>query len=294
MRIFVTLVFCLISLHAHSQSFEYMTSGPEQGFSNAGKPEAVVNKNYLLDTEFLNSIYDVLPEATYVNTDYVSDDLRSNIYLDETYEGNIEIEVRLLNEGAGYRNGVGFFVFDPDNPPSSTSELSHTLIFPNASKQYSGGELLQGDSLIIGSDFTQGQAIGFFVVANGWSGYKGNMRSGHRGVFYSLSNLNPEPKDRTPDISKHTVMFYDSVNQELIIGFEDLYRTGGDHDFNDVLLSIKVSPADALVGTKVDDAALDALAAACSAAASPIDDKRGTVEFRKKVCFCQGFRYRSV
>lgn len=41
--------------------------------------------------------------------------------------------------------------------------------------------------------------------------------------------------------------------------------------------------ADALIGTKVDDAALDALAAACSAAATPIDDKRGTVEFRKKV-----------
>ncbi|MEM7429044.1 MAG: xanthine dehydrogenase family protein subunit M [Pseudomonadota bacterium] len=41
--------------------------------------------------------------------------------------------------------------------------------------------------------------------------------------------------------------------------------------------------ADALIGTKVDDAALEALAAACSAAATPIDDKRGTVEFRKKV-----------
>ncbi|MDT8344715.1 MAG: xanthine dehydrogenase family protein subunit M, partial [Thermohalobaculum sp.] len=39
----------------------------------------------------------------------------------------------------------------------------------------------------------------------------------------------------------------------------------------------------ALVGTKVDGAALDALAAACSAAARPIDDKRGTVAFRKKV-----------
>ncbi|MDH3666119.1 MAG: xanthine dehydrogenase family protein subunit M [Paracoccaceae bacterium] len=38
-----------------------------------------------------------------------------------------------------------------------------------------------------------------------------------------------------------------------------------------------------LIGTAVDDAALDALAAACSAAAKPIDDKRGTVAFRKKV-----------
>lgn len=41
--------------------------------------------------------------------------------------------------------------------------------------------------------------------------------------------------------------------------------------------------AKALIGTKMDKAALDALAAACSAACSPIDDKRGTREFRIKV-----------
>ncbi len=38
-----------------------------------------------------------------------------------------------------------------------------------------------------------------------------------------------------------------------------------------------------LIGTPVDDAALERLAAACSAAAKPIDDKRGTIEFRTKV-----------
>jgi carbon-monoxide dehydrogenase medium subunit len=41
--------------------------------------------------------------------------------------------------------------------------------------------------------------------------------------------------------------------------------------------------AAALVGTKVDDAALEALAKAASAACRPIDDKRGTKEFRIKV-----------
>lgn len=41
--------------------------------------------------------------------------------------------------------------------------------------------------------------------------------------------------------------------------------------------------AKAIIGTKLDDAALDALAAACSAACKPIDDKRGTVEYRTKV-----------
>lgn len=41
--------------------------------------------------------------------------------------------------------------------------------------------------------------------------------------------------------------------------------------------------AKALVGTTIDDAALAALAAAASAACKPIDDKRGTIEYRTKV-----------
>lgn len=41
--------------------------------------------------------------------------------------------------------------------------------------------------------------------------------------------------------------------------------------------------ADALVGTKLDDAAMANLAAAASAACNPINDKRGTIEYRTKV-----------
>jgi carbon-monoxide dehydrogenase medium subunit len=41
--------------------------------------------------------------------------------------------------------------------------------------------------------------------------------------------------------------------------------------------------AAALVGTTVDEAALNRLGAACSAAARPIDDKRGTKAYRIKV-----------
>jgi len=39
----------------------------------------------------------------------------------------------------------------------------------------------------------------------------------------------------------------------------------------------------ALVGTKIDDAALEKMAAAARAACKPIDDKRGTIEFRTDV-----------
>lgn len=41
--------------------------------------------------------------------------------------------------------------------------------------------------------------------------------------------------------------------------------------------------AKALIGSKLEDAALDAAAAACSAACKPINDKRGTIVYRTKV-----------
>lgn len=41
--------------------------------------------------------------------------------------------------------------------------------------------------------------------------------------------------------------------------------------------------ADCIIGTKLDDVALTALATACSAACNPIDDKRGTIEFRIEI-----------
>jgi aerobic carbon-monoxide dehydrogenase medium subunit len=41
--------------------------------------------------------------------------------------------------------------------------------------------------------------------------------------------------------------------------------------------------AHALIGSQLDDAALNAAAAACSAACRPIDDKRGTIAYRTKI-----------
>ena len=52
--------------------------------------------------------------------------------------------------------------------------------------------------------------------------------------------------------------------------------------------------ADALVGTSIDDAALQSVADACSAAAKPISDKRGTVEYRTKVVGVLGKRASAI
>jgi carbon-monoxide dehydrogenase medium subunit len=53
---------------------------------------------------------------------------------------------------------------------------------------------------------------------------------------------------------------------------------------------IVADAAKAIIGTKLDDAALEALAAACSAACKPIDDKRGTIHYRTKVAGVLGKR----
>ena len=41
--------------------------------------------------------------------------------------------------------------------------------------------------------------------------------------------------------------------------------------------------AKALIGSRLDDGALESAAAACRAVCRPIDDKRGTIEYRTKV-----------
>lgn len=48
-------------------------------------------------------------------------------------------------------------------------------------------------------------------------------------------------------------------------------------------VQLVAAAAKAIIGTKLDDAALEKLGEAASAACRPIDDKRGTVEFRTKV-----------
>jgi len=50
-----------------------------------------------------------------------------------------------------------------------------------------------------------------------------------------------------------------------------------------ITVQVVADAAKAIIGTKLEDAALNALSAACSAACKPITDKRGTIEFRTDV-----------
>lgn len=188
---------------------------------------------------FFNRISNALPEAE-VNELFLVDDSQSNIHLNE--EG--EVFITFLHEGAGYRNSFGYFIYDEDNPPTSTDEINEIIVFPNLSFPY----MAAGDRVSLGT-FPAGTNIGFFLAANGFSSSTG-VKTTAVPYYYTLQALNPEP---TELLRRHTVLLYDDEVEEVILGIEDLNRQSGDNDFNDAVFSISTNPATAISSEELVD-----------------------------------------
>ncbi len=178
-----------------------------------------------------------------------------------------DVYVSFISEGAGYRNSVGYFVYDPANPPRYPSEVSEKILFANVSMPApldAASSSLQ-NTVNLGR-IPAGKALGFFIVSDGFSStgrtVNGTRTAGVRDnvspkwVFYTLRNLNPE-KPSSQNLNVHTVMLKDVSDsspgyQRLILGFEDINReVGGDHDFNDVVLAVHVLPRAAIANIDV-------------------------------------------
>lgn len=179
-----------------------------------------------LGAQLLSDVRTALPERNTVNENFLSADYNPNIRLSE----DSHLAVTFIDEGAGYRNSVGYFQFsdnafddlvfnnvDSDNSGRvSLSELNALngveadILFSNFSESGSGGSLNFGDTLVIGGGsltetdngllmsggklFEAGSNVGFFVSANAYtgSGVSGFDEAGDPNTFYSLDFLNPE------------------------------------------------------------------------------------------------------
>jgi LruC domain-containing protein len=205
---------------------------PEGYNQDIGKPDNMLWSASEYTNDFYARINNALPESE-LNEAFISDDEGSTIHLDET----AEVFVTFIHEGAGYKNSFGFFTFDRDNPPQSSSEVSETIVFPNLSFPH----MARGHRLSLGV-FPAGTSIGFFIAANGFNYYSG-VKSRKAPYYYSLQDLNPEVD---PALRQHVVLLYDEEVSEVILGFEDLPRTWGDNDFNDAVFSIKSTPETAI------------------------------------------------
>lgn len=153
-----------------------------------------------------------------------------------------EVSVTFVMEGAGYKNTFGYYTYDVSNPPESVDDIksSMRIIFANASAQGSGGSLQEGDLVNLGS-FDAGTVIGYFVIANGWNGTE--VTEG-LATYYSLPALNR-------DGTQQSIMLYSESCGSLITSFEDKHTSGGDRDFNDIVVKTTIDPMSAMDMTGV-------------------------------------------
>lgn len=249
------LLALVLSTSVSATNYQYVDD-PVTGYAADGKPLNMTNTNAELPSNILDSIYFMLPESQVVNPAFVAPDTLSNISIDNDLVTFAEVTVTFLNEGAGYRNSLGYFIYDSNNPPTHRNQVAeHNIIFPNASRP-GAGSMQQGDTVDLGIQLLAGQSIGFFVVPNGWS-YAGSgstiQNDGPWNTpFYSLAGLNPE----SVMDQRHNVVFVDPVSELLVIGFDDQYIPRGDKDYNDLLFSVKVTPFVAIDGVN-DDGSVD-------------------------------------
>jgi hypothetical protein len=224
-----------------AQNFNYLGT-----YSSNGTPDYLESPGDNVSTETLELINNALPETFQVpsyNPHYITSGYDSDIFVTQ----QTDVFMTFVDEGAGFRNVIGFYTYDLDNPPTTAPEAEDiTIIFPNNSKLGSGGGLQAGDKVKLGT-FDAGTGIGFVVLANGWNGSR--VTNGYWRLF-SNPNFNPES-----DISKrhHNVLIKDDDHELVILGFEDINREHSwcDHDFNDALYYITATNYSDITTTNV-------------------------------------------
>ena len=192
----------------------------------------------------MGNISELFPECVDVRNiheDLFSDTAHLNILVNE----ETPVFVSFIDEGAGWRNTFGYYAYSSDNPPQSIDDLEMHIVFPNVSKVGEGGGLDFGDRVQLGdSSFPAGTVIGFYLVAQGWK----------NGL--TVDGVYTQYTDRLFNIdqAQQSTLFVSSSCNDIVLTFEDIKVNDGtcDHDFNDIILTIKDSKDIGMPNTKLD------------------------------------------
>ncbi|HQK98283.1 MAG TPA: LruC domain-containing protein [Bacteroidia bacterium] len=213
-------------------------------WDNEGVPSYLDNQRDIISSDMLSRINSSLPEYQSVPLNH-SNYLASNTNNSALITQQADVWMTFIHEGAGYRNSIGYYAYNKNNPPQTVGDITNIkIVFPNFSYRNSGGGMVSGDKVYLGS-FGPDTIIGFVLLSNAFDITSSSVGNGSN-QFYSISGLNPETN---PSLQKHNVALWDYPTQKLIIGFEDLNRNGGDNDFNDAIFSVSTYPSTALSTT---------------------------------------------
>ena len=211
---------------------KYLTLGT---WDEWGKPNYLLAKD-VISTNLDSFINTTLPERSDLfssHPELLSSTASADIVITQTSD----VYVTYIFQGAGMTNTIAFYTYPTNKPPLKTTDIKTiTYIFPNAGN---GSPLEAGDKVKIGR-FNAGTSIGFVLLQAGWNSTTKELENKvvH---FYSTDILNPEPD---PGLKKHVVSIKYAPENKVLIGFEDLDRTRNDcdHDFNDVMFYVTVTP----------------------------------------------------
>lgn len=173
------------------------------------------------------------------NSELFSDE--NNLILKLTKESPVYLT--FVDEGAGWKNSLAYYTYNSENPPASADEIELHMLFPNASKEGSGGGLKAGDRVQLGdAPFAQNTVIGFCLIAQGWK--NGTTVDG---VYRHYTNIEWN-KDKT----QQHVLFKEQNCKDIVLCFEDIQLPGGDKDFNDIIFTVNDNEEDANIATAFD------------------------------------------
>ncbi|MEM7551865.1 MAG: DUF4114 domain-containing protein [Bacteroidota bacterium] len=202
-------------------------------YNSQGTPEGLED-DIVICPELLPTIFsEALPErqnAVASHPEYFEFE-KKNITLTE----DAEVFVTFLREGAGYKNILGYYAYEADDEPQSEDELDKVVIFPNASAERSGGELIPGNTMKLLGSFEAGMTIGFFLISNGW---KGKITDG---IYTQHTNQEFNVNEK-----QQSLIFHSPGCNATVICFEDIVVPNGDNDFNDAIFQISTNPPNAI------------------------------------------------
>lgn len=197
------------TVFSFAQSYQYLGS-----YTSNGTPLYLEQPGDVVSQETMDMVSNSLPEGYPVpdyNPHYISSGYDTDVILND----DADVWVTFVKEGAGYKNVLGFYTYDVNNPPlSAPLPEDITIIFPNASAAGSGGGLNAGDKVKIGT-FSAGTGIGWVLLANAWNGSSQTVGNGHW-PLYSNPDYNPEAD---PNLRYHNVLLNDPTNEHVILGF---------------------------------------------------------------------------
>ncbi len=230
-----TILLMTLLVSAASAQYQFLGS-----YNADGVPDYLDGRD-TVSNQLLANIAASLPEGYPVPT-YNPHLISSGYDTDVRVLDSADVWVTFVQEGAGYRNVLGFFTYDINNPyQSAPPKEDITIVFPNVSAQFSGGGLVTGDRVKIGT-FPANTGIGWVLMANGWNG--SSVTDGNW-ILYSNPDFNPEV-DST--LRYHNVLLNDTENDLIVLGFEDIRRdyASCDNDFNDAIFYVTANPIEAI------------------------------------------------